>query len=122
MFEAQDPRQPHGVLPRCVQDFKSTELLQQQACYLPCSPDGLPLIGRVPGLENAYVATGKRILLRCTRGRSSRSLAAHQIPAPAAADPCSPQLLGDTQRAGHGPGALRAHPRRRGGQRELEAV
>lgn len=40
-----------------VQELGSAEVLKEQACYLPCSDDGLPVIGRVPGLENAYVAT-----------------------------------------------------------------
>ncbi|KAL4440644.1 hypothetical protein ABPG77_000353 [Micractinium sp. CCAP 211/92] len=40
------------------QELCRARLLQQQACYLPCTDDGLPVIGRVPGLENAYVATG----------------------------------------------------------------
>ena len=30
----------------------------QQACYLPMPPDGLPLVGQVPGLAGVYVATG----------------------------------------------------------------
>ncbi|KAL6050685.1 Oxidoreductase TDA3 [Balamuthia mandrillaris] len=30
----------------------------QQACYLPLSPDGLPLLGRIEGVEGAYVAAG----------------------------------------------------------------
>ncbi len=30
----------------------------RQACYRPVTRDGLPLIGRVPGIANAYVATG----------------------------------------------------------------
>ncbi|EFJ41465.1 hypothetical protein VOLCADRAFT_98510 [Volvox carteri f. nagariensis] len=30
----------------------------QQACYLPCAPDSLPVIGPVPGCEGAYLATG----------------------------------------------------------------
>eukprot|EP00171_Calliarthron_tuberculosum_P021176 IDg21176t1 len=29
-----------------------------QACYLPLSPDGLPMIGRVPQTSNVFVATG----------------------------------------------------------------
>jgi glycine/D-amino acid oxidase-like deaminating enzyme len=41
-----------------VQELGDAEVLKQQACYLPCSDDGLPVIGRVPGLQNAYVATG----------------------------------------------------------------
>jgi glycine/D-amino acid oxidase-like deaminating enzyme len=33
-------------------------ILRRQACYRPVTDDGLPLIGRVPGLAGAYVATG----------------------------------------------------------------
>ena len=31
---------------------------RRQACYRPVTDDGLPLIGRVPGLAGCYVATG----------------------------------------------------------------
>jgi glycine/D-amino acid oxidase-like deaminating enzyme len=31
---------------------------RRQACYRPVTDDGLPLIGRVPGISGAYVATG----------------------------------------------------------------
>jgi len=31
---------------------------RRQACYRPVTDDGLPLIGRVPGVDAAYVATG----------------------------------------------------------------
>lgn len=43
-----------------MQELAQGELLAQQACYLPTTDDGLPLIGRVPGLENAYASTGHR--------------------------------------------------------------
>jgi glycine/D-amino acid oxidase-like deaminating enzyme len=33
-------------------------IVRRQACYRPVTDDGLPLIGRVPGLLGAYVATG----------------------------------------------------------------
>jgi len=33
-------------------------VVRRQACYRPVPDDGLPLIGRVPGLRGAYVATG----------------------------------------------------------------
>ena len=41
----------------------STELadapvIAEQACHLPVSPDGLPVIGRVPRVAGAFVATG----------------------------------------------------------------
>lgn len=47
-----------GVAASVSKELGNAELLRQQACYLPCTDDGLPVIGRVPGLENAYVATG----------------------------------------------------------------
>ena len=30
----------------------------KQACYLPISDDGAPAIGKVPGLQGAYIAAG----------------------------------------------------------------
>jgi glycine/D-amino acid oxidase-like deaminating enzyme len=38
-----------------------TPILARQACFRPVTRDGLPLIGRVPGLANAYVATGHSV-------------------------------------------------------------
>ena len=32
-----------------------------QACFRPVSEDGLPLIGAVPGVDGAYVATGHSV-------------------------------------------------------------
>jgi glycine/D-amino acid oxidase-like deaminating enzyme len=37
------------------------KVLSAQACYRPVTRDGLPLIGRVSGLDNAYVATGHSV-------------------------------------------------------------
>ena len=37
------------------------EILAAQACYRPVARDGLPLIGRVRGLDGAYVATGHSV-------------------------------------------------------------
>jgi glycine/D-amino acid oxidase-like deaminating enzyme len=37
------------------------EILAAQACYRPLAADGLPVIGRVPGVEAAYVATGHSV-------------------------------------------------------------
>ncbi len=39
----------------------SAKVLARQACYRPITRDGLPLIGRVPGVENVYVATGHSV-------------------------------------------------------------
>jgi glycine/D-amino acid oxidase-like deaminating enzyme len=33
----------------------------RQACFRPVTQDGLPLIGAVPGIEGAYVATGHSV-------------------------------------------------------------
>ena len=41
--------------------FASSKILARQACYRPVTRDGLPLIGRVPGVEGAYVATGHSV-------------------------------------------------------------
>ncbi|CAL8464301.1 g3836 [Coccomyxa elongata] len=30
----------------------------QQACFLPTSPDGLPVLGSIPGVKGAYIASG----------------------------------------------------------------
>jgi glycine/D-amino acid oxidase-like deaminating enzyme len=39
----------------------AAHILARQACYRPVTRDGLPLVGRVPGLDNAYVATGHSV-------------------------------------------------------------
>ena len=39
----------------------SSKILARQACYRPVTRDGLPLIGRLPGVEDAYVATGHSV-------------------------------------------------------------
>ncbi len=36
-------------------------ILARQACFRPVTRDGLPLIGRIPGVEGAYVATGHSV-------------------------------------------------------------
>jgi glycine/D-amino acid oxidase-like deaminating enzyme len=36
----------------------SARVVLRQACYRPVTDDGLPLIGRVPGVPGAYIATG----------------------------------------------------------------
>jgi len=39
----------------------AAKILARQACYRPVTRDGLPLIGAVPGVEGAYVATGHSV-------------------------------------------------------------
>lgn len=36
-------------------------ILARQACFRPVTQDGLPLIGAIPGMESAYVATGHSV-------------------------------------------------------------
>jgi glycine/D-amino acid oxidase-like deaminating enzyme len=36
----------------------AAKITRRQACYRPVTADGVPLIGRVPGVAGAYVATG----------------------------------------------------------------
>ncbi|KAJ1287792.1 hypothetical protein BS78_02G037700 [Paspalum vaginatum] len=37
---------------------EGAEVVAEQACYLPCTTDGLPVIGEMPGVKGCYVATG----------------------------------------------------------------
>ena len=39
----------------------SAKILARQACYRPVTRDGLPLIGAVPGVAGAYIATGHSV-------------------------------------------------------------
>ncbi|KAK4262344.1 hypothetical protein QN277_027914 [Acacia crassicarpa] len=34
------------------------EVKVEQACFLPCTDDGVPVIGQMPGMKGCYVATG----------------------------------------------------------------
>lgn len=38
-----------------------SKVLARQACFRPVTQDGLPLIGPIPGLDGAYVATGHSV-------------------------------------------------------------
>ncbi|KAL0543098.1 hypothetical protein IC582_018185 [Cucumis melo] len=37
---------------------EEAELKAEQACFLPCTDDDLPVIGKLPGVSECYVATG----------------------------------------------------------------
>lgn len=39
-------------------ELAGAPVVLEQACHLPCSPDGAPVIGSVPRVDGAYVATG----------------------------------------------------------------
>ena len=42
-------------------ELTSAKIIARQACFRPISSDGLPVIGRVPGVAGAYVATGHSV-------------------------------------------------------------
>ena len=41
--------------------LEAAPILARQACFRPVTADGLPLIGRVPGVDGAWVATGHSV-------------------------------------------------------------
>ena len=41
--------------------FRSERITARQACFRPVTQDGLPLIGKVPQSDGAYVATGHSV-------------------------------------------------------------
>jgi glycine/D-amino acid oxidase-like deaminating enzyme len=41
--------------------FRADRIIARQACFRPETEDGLPLIGKVPQIEGAYVATGHSV-------------------------------------------------------------
>ncbi len=51
----------HAMCSEMSPVLASAKILARQACYRPITRDGLPLIGRVPGIEGAYVATGHSV-------------------------------------------------------------
>lgn len=51
----------HGICRRLSPAFRDDRIVARQACFRPVTEDGLPLIGRVPQLEGAYVATGHNV-------------------------------------------------------------
>ena len=62
---------------RLVPDMADAHLSLQTACLRPVTPDWLPIIGRVPGWDNVYLATGagkKGILLSPGIGKSVADL------------------------------------------------
>ena len=51
----------HAMCSRISPVLAEAKVLARQACFRPVTQDGLPLIGPVPGLEGAYVATGHSV-------------------------------------------------------------
>jgi glycine/D-amino acid oxidase-like deaminating enzyme len=49
------------ICERLSPKFHAEKIIARQACFRPVTQDGLPLIGKVPGVEAAYVATGHNV-------------------------------------------------------------
>jgi len=50
-----------AVCERLSPAFRSERIVARQSCFRPVTQDGVPLIGKVPGSEGAYVATGHNV-------------------------------------------------------------
>ena len=62
---------------RLVPDLADAKIVKHTACLRPVTPDWLPVLGRAPGWENVYLATGagkKGILLATGIGKSIADL------------------------------------------------
>jgi glycine oxidase len=62
---------------RLMPALAGASLVQQTACLRPVTPDGLPVLGRVPEWDGAYVTTGggtKGILLAPAMGKAIADL------------------------------------------------
>jgi glycine/D-amino acid oxidase-like deaminating enzyme len=51
----------HAMCARLSPALAQAKVLARQACYRPIASDGVPLLGRIPRLENAYLATGHSV-------------------------------------------------------------
>ncbi|TVU41408.1 hypothetical protein EJB05_14923, partial [Eragrostis curvula] len=47
-----------GVVSSHLKTEEGAEVIAEQACYRPCTTDGLPIVGEMPGVKGCYVATG----------------------------------------------------------------
>ena len=58
---------PHAIMrlqaicERISPKLRADRIVARQACFRPVTQDGLPLIGKVPQSEGAYVATGHNV-------------------------------------------------------------
>ena len=50
-----------AICARLSPAFRAERIIARQACFRPLTQDGLPLIGKVPHSENAYLATGHNV-------------------------------------------------------------
>jgi glycine/D-amino acid oxidase-like deaminating enzyme len=54
-------RRLEAICRRVSPAFATAKIIARQACARPLTADSLPLIGKVPGLDGAYVATGHNV-------------------------------------------------------------
>ena len=47
-----------SILRRHIAGFDSLKLVDEGVGFRPCTPDQLPVVGRIPGFKNAYIASG----------------------------------------------------------------
>lgn len=79
----------------------SAKILAEQACFRPVTTDGLPLIGAVPGITGAYVATGHRVwgmLNAPATGEAMAALIVDGAAGPLDLAPFDPGRLGPARR------------------------
>jgi glycine/D-amino acid oxidase-like deaminating enzyme len=50
-----------AICERLSPRFQAEKIIARQACFRPVTQDGLPLIGKVPQIDGAYVATGHNV-------------------------------------------------------------
>ena len=99
------------VSERLVPALASAELLASQACYRPIAADGIPIIGPIPAVAGAYVATGHSVWGMLNAPGTAEALAellldgcTTHVPLDAFSPPPWPRL---------DPGVLSFEPRRR---------
>jgi glycine/D-amino acid oxidase-like deaminating enzyme len=51
----------HAMCAEMSPVLAAAPVLKAQACVRPVARDGLPLLGRIPGIDNAYLATGHSV-------------------------------------------------------------
>ena len=81
-----------GMVRRLLPTLADAEVIKHTACLRPMTPDGLPIVGPLPGADAAFVAGGggrKGILYGPMLGKALAGCIAGRAPEPAIA-PCSP--------------------------------
>ncbi|CAH8530326.1 unnamed protein product [Heterobilharzia americana] len=71
------------IVTSVVPSLNDAETVTESACYLPISSDGVPVIGKVPGVSGVYIATGNScwgILTGPITGRLLATIIARDFP------------------------------------------